>query len=142
MATGLQFYRDDFVEHVPTPQLAWAPTRVDGVAVKGLRSFGNTGGFAALIRAEAGTGVPARKYLGDTSTYVISGAIELRDGRVAGEGCWVYEPAGAVEEPALHAVDAEYLVTAQAPVLERYDRASVDVLDGAWVEQRSARALA
>jgi hypothetical protein len=132
---GLEFYRDDFVIKSDTEAMSWVPSEIEGISLKPLRSLERTGGFAALVKVDAGTRLPQRKHLGYTSSYLISGVIEYRGGQVAQSRCWVYAPEGTVEDESLFPVETVCLVTAQAPIVDlRSDGSVRRVVDAEFVK--------
>lgn len=107
-------YRADGVDAAALPYEVLG----SGLGMKVLHVFDGRPAFAALVRAEAGATLPARRYLGPADMYVLSGRMEFADGAVAPEGSWVHEAAGAEDGIVRFPVETEFLANTYGAILE------------------------
>jgi len=124
---------------VDTDQLPWKPLD-RGQWVKLLRVNEETGGWAMLVRAEAGSVNGRHMHMGPADFYVIEGCIDYVGG-VANAGAYVFEPAGAVHDRTTHPVDTLYFANVYGSLafLDENDRVT-GVMDGFMLRAQLERA--
>jgi anti-sigma factor ChrR (cupin superfamily) len=81
---------------VQTADMPWVKMG-DGVDIKILRVSEETGFWSAIIRMQPGCQFASHKHLAPADFYVLKGCLKYRLGE-AGEGCYAYEPTGAIHE--------------------------------------------
>ncbi len=116
---------DDVTEDllVQSKDLPWS-TMGEGVSIKILRVSEETGFWSSMIRMEPGSQFAPHKHLGAAEFYVLKGALDYRGGR-ASEGCYGYEPLGAVHEATTCDVETIITFNSYGPVVFYDENGSV-----------------
>ncbi|MEZ5233781.1 MAG: cupin domain-containing protein [Acidimicrobiia bacterium] len=94
---------------VRTGEAPWCDL-APGWRVQVLRSCADTGHVHLLVRADAGSEVPARIHFGGAELFVLDGRLEV-DGEVLATGDHLLEPVGARRGPLRAAVASTYLLS-------------------------------
>jgi hypothetical protein len=110
------FKLDDYATLGDTARAAWLPFG-PGLSIKVIYVFEARSAFASLVRAEAGTRLPARRYLGPADFYMLEGKA-LFGTEAAGPGIWAHYPAGSEDGPVEFPEATEFLANQYGAVME------------------------
>lgn len=108
---------DGYADLVNTPDVPSLPMGT-GLSMQALHVFDGEATFIVRVRADAGATLPARRHLGLTDIWVLSGSVTFADGTVADKASWIREEAGTEEGPLRFTAPTDLLVTSYGAIVE------------------------
>ena len=113
---NLEPINDQLADIIVRADEPWIETEPGKAWMKVLWAGPETGRWVALIRWAKGYVAAPHKHLSDAHTYVLKGALKVRDG-VLNAGDYDYEPNGVLHGATEALEDSEYLFVCEGPVL-------------------------